>query len=314
MQNSLKLPPLAGQDISWSSSEQRVGFALVLGSAIVWSFGGMLKHFITISDNWTIIFWRSVWAALFLLGFMLVREGRRGTITLFANMGVPGIGVAGCFAIASTCFIVALAHTTVANILLMQAGTPLIAALLIWILFREKVTIPTWIAILFVISGVAVMVSDSFGGNVSPIGDTLSLLIAFTFACATVITRRYAHVRMVPAVCLGTIIAACVSGSLSSGFRVSLPDMGILILFGCLNLGFGLALFATGARLIPSALTALLGIAEPVLGPIWMWLVHNEIPTLRTIIGGFIVLAALLCHIGWITYSQKSVIVNKTPI
>ncbi len=314
MKNLLRSSPATGHDKAGSYSENRLGFVLVLASAIVWSFGGALKHFISTGESWTIVFWRSVWAALFLFLFMLVREGRAGTFKLFAKMGIPGICVAVCFAVASTCFIVALAHTTVANILLMQAGVPLIAALMIWILFREQVTLPTWVAIAFVIIGVAVMVSDSFTGKVSPIGDTLSVLIAFSFACATVITRRYAHVQMVPAVCLGTVMSACVSGVLASTFMVTLSDMGILIVFGSLNLGVGLALFATGVRLIPSALAALLGTCETVLGPMWMWLIHDEIPTTRTMVGGLIVLTALLSHISWGIYRQKSAIVNKTPI
>lgn len=313
LKNPLRSSPITDHDKTKSNLENRLGFALVLASAIVWSFGGALKHFIATGESWTIVFWRSVWAALFLLMFMLVREGRHGTLKLFSNMGLPGICVAISFAIASICFIVALAHTTVANILLMQAGVPLIAALILWILFRERVTFPTWIAIVFVIMGVAVMVSDSFTGKVSPVGDALSVLIAFAFACATVITRRYAQVRMVPAVCLGTVMAACVSGVFVSTFIVTLPDMGILIVFGSLNLGFGLALFATGARLVPSALTALLGTTETVLGPIWMWLIHDEIPTIRTMLGGIIVLTALLSHISWSIYCQKSIIVNKTP-
>ncbi len=158
------------------------------------------------------------------------------------------------------------------------------------------------------------MVSDSFTGKVSPLGDALSVLIAFALACATVITRRYAHVRMVPAVCLGTLIAACVSAVLMSSFMVTPHDMGILIVFGSLNLGFGLALFVTGVRLFPSALAALLGTTEPVLGPIWMWLIHDEIPTIQTMIGGLIVLAALFSHISWRIYCQKSTIVNKISI
>ena len=314
MKNSLRSSPTTGQEKTRSNPENRFGFAFVLASAIVWSFGGALKHFITTGESWTIVFWRSFWGALFLLTFMLVRKGQRGTLKLFLDMGLPGICVAICFATASTCFIVALVHTTVANILLMQAGVPLIAALIIWILFRERVTLPTWIAIAFVIMGVAVMVSDSFTGKVSPIGDTLSMMIAFAFACATVITRRYAHVQMVPAVCLGTVMAACVSGVLASTFMVTLPDMGILMVFGSLNLGLGLALFVTGVRLVPSALAALLGTAETVLGPVWMWLIHDEIPTIRTMTGGIVVLTALLSHIGWSIYCQKSTIVNKTPI
>ncbi|TIP31817.1 MAG: EamA family transporter, partial [Mesorhizobium sp.] len=83
------------------------------------------------------------------------------TLRLFRDMGMPGLGVAFCFATASTSFIVALAYTTVANILLMQAGVPLLAALLAWLLFRERVSQATWIAIAAVIAGVAIMVSES---------------------------------------------------------------------------------------------------------------------------------------------------------
>ena len=188
------------------------GAALVLGSAIVWSFGGTLARFLAIEDGWTIVFWRSFFAATFLIGFMLLRDGPRGTVWLFRNMGLPGIAVGLCFAIASTSFILALAYTTVANIVLIQAGVPLIAALISWIVFRERVSLITWLAIAAVICGVAIMVSDSIGGTVSPAGDALAVLIAFVFALATVITRRYAHVRMTPAACFGTIVAGAGGG------------------------------------------------------------------------------------------------------
>ncbi len=276
---------------------RRRGILLVAGSAIVWSFGGTIARFITVADSWTVVFWRSIFAALFLLGFMLWRDGPRGTIALFKGMGLAGLGVALCFAIASTSFIVALAHTTVANILLMQAGVPLIAALLTWTLFRERISAPTWAAIAAVITGVAIMVSESFTGKVSPIGDGLALLISIMFAIATVITRRHSEVRMTPAVCLGTIIAASVAGPLAGQFAVSPWDLGWLFAFGAINLGLGLAMFVTGVRLLPAALAALVGTLEPVLGPIWVWLVHNEIPSGRTLTGGAVVFAALVTHL-----------------
>jgi drug/metabolite transporter (DMT)-like permease len=218
-------------------------------------------------------------------------------LALFRNMGLPGLGVAVCFATASSSFVIALAHTTVANILLMQAGVPLIAALMTWILFHEKISGATWIAIAAVIAGVAIMVSDSFSGEVSPIGDGLALLISIMFAIATVITRRHSNVRMAPAVCLGVTIAACVAGALSASYAVTAADFAWLIAFGAINLGFGLAMFVTGARLLPAALAALVGTLEPVLGPIWVWLVHHEIPSGRTLIGGAVVFAALVIHL-----------------
>ncbi|TPL01910.1 DMT family transporter [Mesorhizobium sp. B2-4-14] len=281
-----------------SQREERIGFLLVFLSALMWSFGGTIARFITAGDSWTVVFWRSMWAAAFLLCFMVWRDGRRGMLKSFRDMGLPGLAVGFCFAIASTAFVVALAYTTVANILLMQAGVPLLAALFAWALFRERVGVVTWVAIAAVIAGVAIMVSESLDGAVSPIGDGLALLIAFMFSIATVITRRFASVRMTPATCLGTILAAGFAASQASTFSVSAGDMGFLFLFGVVNLGIGLAFFATGARLIPAAIAALLGTFEPILGPIWVWLIHSEVPSGRTIIGGAVVVTALLVHIG----------------
>lgn len=299
---SFQKPALAAQP------SQTNGIVLVLGSAIVWSFGGTLARFLDIDDSWTVVFWRSVFAALFLIGFMLLRDGPRSTVTLFRTMGLPGIAVGLCFAIASTSFILALAYTTVANVVLIQAGVPLIAALIAWVLFRERISLLTWLAIAAVIFGVAIMVSDSIGGTVSPIGDALALLIALVFATATVITRRYAHVRMTPAVCLGTIVAGSVAATQASGFAVTLPELGVLVAFGALNFGLGLALFVTGARLVPSALAALLGTTETVLGPLWVALIHGEIPSLNTVIGGAIVLTALLAYLSVEMWRQRRLV------
>lgn len=280
-------------------NDTKTGMLLVFASAVIWSFGGTIARFITVEDVWTVVFWRATWAALFLLAFLVLRDGVRGTADLFLKMGLPGAGVALCFATASTTFIVALSFTTVANILLIQAGVPLIAALLGWILFRAKVAAATWLAIGAVIFGVAVMVSDSLGTTVSVIGNLLALLISLAFALATVITRHYSGVRMTPACCLGTIISAGVSAALASGFSVPYSEMALLFAFGALNLGFGLALFATGARLVPAAIAALIGTAEPVLGPLWVWLIHSETPSKTTLAGGAIVLLALLAHLLW---------------
>lgn len=279
------------------SGDQTKGILLVAGSALVWSFGGTIARYLTVDDTWTVVFWRSAYASIFLLLFMIWRDGPKGTVKLFTNMGWPGLVVALCFATASMSFVVALQYTTVANILLMQAGVPLLAALLAWVAFREQVRLATWIAIAAVISGVAIMVSDSIGGKVSLIGDGLAVVISFAFAIATVVTRRHREVRMVPANCLGTTIACCVAFSLAGGYSVGVVDTGLLFLFGAINLGMGLAMFSYGARILPAALTALIGTLEPVAGPVWVWLFHNEIPNARTLTGGLVVFSALMVHL-----------------
>src|SRR3546814_848444 len=199
---------------------QALGAWLVFGAALVWSLGGIIARLAEVENAWITVFWRSGTATLFLIAFMLLRDGRAGTAALFARMGLAGLAVALCFAIASTSFVVALQFTTVANILLMQAGVPLIAALISRILFGERLRLTTWLAVAAVISGVAVMVSDSLTGRVSPIGDGLALLIAAAFASATVITRRYAGIRMTPAACTGAAfrcVAALVLGLATAG-------------------------------------------------------------------------------------------------
>jgi drug/metabolite transporter (DMT)-like permease len=285
--------------------DERRGLLLVFGSAVAWSFGGAIARYLTVPDSWTIVFWRSVAAAVFLLGVMLWREGWQGTRKLFLAMGLPGLCVGLCFAIASSTFVMAMQYTTIANILLMQAGVPLIAALVSFLVFRERVDGATWVAIAVVILGVAIMVSESLTGQVSPIGDSLSLLVALAFAGATVITRRHAQVGMMPAVCTGTIIAALAAGSLMGSAVVSPGNAALLFVFGALNLGLGMALFVRGVRLVPAALAALIGVAEPVLGPLWVWLVHGEVPNARTLLGGAVVFLALLAHLSWQFHRQK---------
>jgi len=280
-----------------ATGQERLGILFVFLSAFFWSLGGIIARFIETQDSWTIVFWRSVWAAAFLVAYMLWRDGFRGTKALFREMGMPGLAVACCFAVCSTSFVVALSYTTVANILLMQAGVPLFAALLAFMLFGEKVAPSTWAAIAAVIGGVAIMVSESLTGNVSPIGDGLALVIAIGFSIATVITRRFSHVRMTPATCLGTIFAGIFSFTQATSLWTTIPDAGLLFAFGAINLGVGLAFFATGARMVPAALAALIGTFEPILGPIWVWLVHGEVPSQRTLIGGGIVLAALIVYL-----------------
>lgn len=277
-------------------SRQKGSF-LVIAAALLWSTGGTMARFLHVADPWVVISWRSFFAVMFLLGFMLFSDGPRETVNLFRRMGRAGLGVAICFAIASTSFVVAMQYTTIANILLIQAGTPLIAALMAWFFFGEKVTTETKFAIAAVIAGIGIMVSETFSGHISPIGDGLALLIAIVYASATVITRHHHEVRMMPAVCLAIILAGAFASMHVSSFAVSSHDLFWLVLFGAVNLGLGLACFTMGVRLIPAAFAAVLGTLEPATGPVWVWLVHGEVPSPRTIIGGAVVFVALFIHL-----------------
>lgn len=277
-------------------STDRAGIMLVAGSALAWSFGGMIDRFITVQDTWTVVFWRSWWAALFLLAFLLLRDGRDAP-KAFKSMRWPSFVVALCFTTASISFVQAIALTTVANVILINATVPLVAALISRIFLGETISGVTWAAIAAVIAGVTIMVSDSTSSPGSLEGNLLALLITFVFALATVVTRRHAAVRMTPAVIVATSLAAIIAATQASQFTVSTQDMALLFAFGALNLGAGMAMFVTGARLIPAALAALLGTTETALSPLWVWLVHDEQLSSMTLVGGAIVIVALVAYL-----------------
>jgi drug/metabolite transporter (DMT)-like permease len=152
------------------------------------------------------------------------------------------------------------------------------------------------------------MVSESLGTRISLIGNLLAVLISVAFALATVIIRHYSNVRMTPACFLGTMVSAGVAALLCGTFAVSTADMALLFAFGALNLGLGMVLFATGARLVPAAIAALIGTTEPVLGPLWVWFIHAEVPSRATLVGGSIVVLALVVHLIWqYQYQRKAV-------
>jgi drug/metabolite transporter (DMT)-like permease len=103
---------------------------------------------------------------------------------------------------------------------------------------------------------------------------------------------------MTPAVFLAMMMAAFASALIALPRLVAPADFALLFVFGALNLGLGMSLFVTGVRLVPATLAALVGTIEPVLGPIWTWLVHGEVPSARTVLGGSFVFGALLFHLG----------------
>ncbi len=273
--------------------QHRRGLLFVAGAAFVWSSGGAIARMIE-SEPWTTVFWRSATACVALLVYIAIRD--RGRVTqAFRQLGWPGVVLALCFCTASTSFVVALSMTTVANILLIQATAPFIAGLLGWLIMGERVRPRMWLTMLAALVGIAIMVSDSFARG-SMAGTILSFVIAFAFAGAVVTTRRHRDVRMTPATCLATLFAAIVALPLAAPFSVSASDLGYMTLFGAGQMAVGLILFTVGVRLVPAAEAALVSVLETILGPIWVWLLFGENPGAYVILGGAIVVAALIVH------------------
>ena len=267
---------------------------MVAGAALLWSTGGLIVRSLETTDTWTTVFWRSATASLFLLAFIVWRNGR-GTFRLVRAMGLPGVIVGLCYTSASILLIISLSLTSVANTLVIVSSAPLLTALLGRVVLGEQVSWLSWIAIFASAAGIALMVSDSYARG-SLWGDFAAFGIAVAQAIAVVTMRRHRDIPMMPAMLLATTLATLIALPLAGTLWVSMHDLVLLTLFGAGQLGLGLALFSIGVPLIPAAQAALLNVLEPILGPLWVWLALGERPSDVALLGGLIVLAALAVH------------------
>ncbi len=271
----------------------RRGVLLVACAALCWSSGGLIARLVTTSP-WTTTLWRSLFAALFLsLVLWLVRG--RGIFAQWREGGRPVLAVAVCMALASTCFILSLAHTSVANTLILMSTGPYVAGLLGWLLLGERVAPRTWLTMGVALAGAVVMVSNSSSRGALT-GDLLAIVMAGSFAIATVLVRRHPAIQMAPAAALATALTALVALPLADPLQTTSRDLALLAVFGAGQFGVGFLLFMTGARVIPAAQSSLIGMLEVVLGPLWVWLVLSERPGAASLAGGALIVAALLVN------------------
>jgi drug/metabolite transporter (DMT)-like permease len=270
-------------------SDQQRGRLYVALAALAWSSAGVLQRELSVSVG-TQVAGRAFFAALGLLVYIAAFE-RRQTPRAFRAIGLAGAGVVVLVAIASASFFVAINHASVASVLFMQGLAPLLAAAF-GTLLGDPVGRRTWLAMAVAFAGVAVMVGGP--GRPSLLGLILSVLMTACFAGTLVITRHRRDVSMAPATCLSQALVVVVAAPFVSLGGVGSLDLLLLATLGICQIGLGFALLTVGARLIPAGEVALITLLEIVLGPIWVWAFLSERPSTATIVGGVIVLGALL--------------------
>jgi drug/metabolite transporter (DMT)-like permease len=286
-----------------SARTRRLGFWLVASAAICWSSGGLIARLVS-TDPWTTVFWRSVFCAGF-LGSAVAIAHRARMAQLVREVGWPGLLMAACFATASTCFIMALARTSVANTLIIQSLSPFIAGLGGWLCLGERMRWRTLVAMAVALAGTMVMLWGSPGPG-SRSGDGLALMMATAFAAATVVVRWHRSVPMPAAAALAAGLAAALAFGQAAPWTASAGDLVLLALFGIGQLGSGLLLFTAGARLIPVAEASLIAVLESVLGPVWVWLAVGERPGVFSLAGGAVILSALVAHMAPMVWSSPA--------
>jgi drug/metabolite transporter (DMT)-like permease len=273
---------------------RRTGQAYIAGAAIAWSTAGLLQRQLPFGTA-TQVAGRALFAFA-ALSACLVWAERSNALRSVREMGRHGAAVAVATAVASSTFVVALNHTSVANVLFLQALAPLAAVVLAAIWFGEAVSRRTILAMLIALVGVGAMVGAPDGAR--GLGLVLSLVMTLAFAFSVVITRHHRNVSMLPAVCISQLIVLLVYAPFSSPSDVDARGVWFLAALGVAQMALGLAFLTAGARLIPAGEVALIVLLEVVLGPLWVWLALGERPANATLIGGVIVVAAVALQTG----------------
>lgn len=274
--------------LSMQLNSHRTGVILVTISAIVFSSAGVFTKAVG-SGAWEIIFWRGVFAAGFTIAYVMWRDSIRQDFLL---MGGSGWAVAIIGASGTAAFIPAFKLTTMANVMLIYAAAPLIAAILAWFWIKERMTLRVMLGCLGAIIGVAIIVQGSFGA-VNLRGDLLALWMTIVMATLMVIYRRYPKTPAAGPAALSSLVLLPLAIFYSDPFAIPLYDFFVMAAFG-LIFAIASVTLAEGMKRIPAGETALLSTLETPLAPLFGWMFFEEIPASTTFLGGVVILCAVL--------------------
>lgn len=269
------------------------GLVITLGGVVVLSPDALLIRLLS-ADNWTIIFYRGALTALVLTGYLVLRH-RRKISSLVGSIDRLAV-VAGLFyGFGNICFVQSINRTLVANTLVILAATPLIAAVFSRVFLQEHQQRETWGAIVIVIAGIGAIFAGSMGGG-HLLGDLLAIGSATAMAGNLTALRHSRTESPLPSVVLGGVAAALVSLPFAAPAAVSGTDIAVLALLGGVVMPVSFGLIFLGPKYLPAPEVALLLLLEAILGPLLVWSVLGEEPTLQVALSGAIILATVGIH------------------
>ena len=276
----------------------RRAIVLMVIAPTLWSIAGVVTRQLEFAGRWEVTFWRSLFAAIFVLCAMLATRGRGAWAALRASGGY-GLLSGAMWAIMMIAFMLALMTTTTANTLIVNSITPLATALLARAVLRDPIAPRTWAAIALAIAGMLWMFGSGFAaGEPRHLAGMLIALAVPLAAAVNLVTLKHAgrSVDLIPAILLGAILSAVITLPFALPFRASAHDLALLAVLGCLQLGLPCMLMVRASPQLSAPEIALLAMLEVVLGPLWVWLGAGETPVLATLAGGALVIAALLLN------------------
>lgn len=267
------------------------GILLVLAATLCWSTAGLIVRHLDVQGV-PVVFARSAFMALAVgLYLLALHQGR--IVAVFQEAGslawLSGLLLGASFIM----FILAITYMPVANAYVLMCGSPLASAVLARLWLKEPLSPAILGAIALALTGIGVMFADGLG-DMTLTGAVFGLGVALAFGANVVLLRKKRHVDMVPSAFLGGLFSALATLPFIDLSDIPMGDLPWLAVLGFVQLGAGLILFVHGTRHLPSAQASLLTLGEAVMAPIWVWLLLAEKPSLATMFGGGIVLAAVI--------------------
>ncbi len=282
------------------------GPLLIFLGALSLSFGGLIVKSFEGATLWQILFWRSLFFTLTVLFFLIISY-KKQTFKSFYDSGLPGIfgGIILSFGFCG--YVFAMYNTTVANTNFIISLQILFLAIFGYFFLKEKINTITLVSIILAITGVLLMVGNSLTpGELS--GNLAAFSMPISFAVLIMIVRRYPTVDMIPAQFIAGVSSCLIGFILSSKIMISSHDIFLGFLAGFFQVGFGFIFITIGARTTPSAMVGVIMLSESVLGPVWAFLFVSERPSMFGLIGGAIILSAVLLQFySLLKNSKKSI-------
>jgi drug/metabolite transporter (DMT)-like permease len=274
----------------------RGGAIFVLAAGLCWSFTRIFLRLAPHFDPWQFLAWRSLGTAC-AIGIVARVAGQGAVASRLFKMGRVGAIITLAFALASITFIISMKWTTVANALFLSSCAPLIASILGYFLLGEKLSVWQVASVALGFAGLLTIVGGGLGaGNLS--GNVCAIVTALGFASASVAMRLGPTRDYSPSI-FGYGLVACILSALvclATGASLASPLTDVLAALagGLLPMGLGFACFLRGAPLVPAAAQTVLAQTETIFGPVWVWLAFDEAPAASTLIGGSVILVAVI--------------------
>ena len=252
--------------------------------------------FIRISniDTWGLVFYRGIIPFLTVFFVMLIIY-KLNFFKILLNSGYHGIIYIATFSITNITFVVSIQNTNVANTLVMIATAPMLSAILSTIFLKETSDKKTWISVIVTFAAILYIFFDSLKlGNFY--GDILGFITAIGLAVGAITIRSAKSKNLVPAAVVGKLFVATFALFFIESFALTENDLIIVPLMCILCVAIPFVLVTIAPRFIPAAEVNLFFLLETIIGPIWVWLIIKEQPSVETILGGAIIVATIAIH------------------